>query len=123
MASDKIGQLIAGEWIGATQGHPAPAHLWSIAVRGTRLTISTRWEGQQTMTRLSAQLLADGFLINGGFRALILGPQHFVIPGWDTNDTRDGQGEPYDVIFSRPGLAELATPAAYRRYLSTARGA
>lgn len=126
MARAQFAQLIAGEWIGATQGYPSPAHVWSIIVRGTRLAISTRWEGQQTLARLAGQLLpdGDGFLLNGGgFRALMLGPQHFVVPGWDTNDTRGGQGAQFDVLFSRPGLAELAAPAIYRRYLSTARGA
>jgi hypothetical protein len=126
MADERAALLFAGEWVGATQGCPAPAHLWSIAVRRARLLITTRWEGGHGVARLNGQLLPDGagFAIDGTrFRALSLGPQHFVVPGWDTNDTRGGEGAHFDVIFARPGVAELAAPAVYRRYLTLARGA
>lgn len=117
---------LAGHWVGATQGHPSPAHLWQIALRGDQLTLTTRWEGQPAVARLGGRLLPDGtgFSIHGSsFSATFIGPQHFVVPGWDTNDTRGGRGDHFDVVFSRPGMAELAAPAAYRRYLTAARGA
>lgn len=126
MSTESLAHLLGGQWVGATQGYASPAHIWEITLRGARLRIATRWEGQQAVTTLDGGVLPDGvgFAISAGrFRALLLGPQHFVVPGWDTNDTRGGQGPSYDVIFSRPGLAELAAPAAYRRYLTGARGA
>jgi hypothetical protein len=39
-----------------------------------------------------------------------------VIQKWDTNDIRGGKGRAYDVIFSRPGIAELSAVEAYRRF-------
>jgi hypothetical protein len=113
-----------GQWVGATQGHPMPAHIWQITRQGARLTIATRWEDSAQVTLLHAELAAIGFTFSGGrFRAIALGPQHFVVPGWDTNDARGGVGPHFDVVFARPGIAELAAPARYRRYLSTAGGA
>jgi hypothetical protein len=38
-----------------------------------------------------------------------------VIPGWDTNDKRGGEGPAYDVVFSRPGIAELVAKAVWLR--------
>lgn len=115
---------LSGQWVGATMGHPMPAHIWQIAQQGNRLLIATRWEESGEVVQLHARLDADGFVLGGGrFRAIILGPQHFVVPGWDTNDARGGRGPHYDVIFARPGIAELAAPARYRRYLTTAGGA
>lgn len=126
MHAESLAHRLTGQWVGATQGYASPAHVWEITMRGSRLRIATRWEGQQAVTPLDGSLLTDGagFSISAGrFRAILLGPQHFVVPGWDTNDTRGGKGPSYDVIFSRPGLAELAAPAAYRRYLTSAGGA
>ncbi len=119
-------RMFSGQWIGATQGYAMPAHVWQITQQGARLTVATRWEHSTQITLLYARLSPDsaGFTLNGGsFHAVALGPQHFVVPGWDTNDARGGVGPHYDVIFARPGIAELAAPARYRRYLSTAGGA
>lgn len=113
----------SGQWVGATQGHPMPAHIWEITQQGQRLTIATRWEHGSQIHRFQARLLPDGVgftLGDGRFRAVLLGPQHFVVPGWDTNDARGGVGPDYDVVFSRPGIAELAARAIYQRYLKAA---
>lgn len=126
MLSADQAQRLGGQWVGATQGYAMPAHVWQITQQGTRLLIATRWEGSSEITRLYARLAPNGagFEINNGqFHALLLGPQHFVVPGWDTNDARGDIGPHYDVIFARPGIAELAAPARYRRYLSSAGGA
>jgi hypothetical protein len=115
----------SGQWVGATQGHPMPAHIWEITQRGERLTIATRWEDGSQVLRFQARLLPDGAgftLGDGRFRAVVVGPQHFVVPGWDTNDARGGVGPHYDVVFSRPGIAELAARAVYQRYLKAAGG-
>lgn len=106
-----------GTWIGETQGIEMPAHLWEIQQRGDRLTIETRWEGEKGSIRLNGQLRPDGT----GFRigtqeAILIDAQHFVIPGWDTNEVRGGVGPAYDVVFSRPGIAELTAGRAWRRY-------
>lgn len=108
----------SGQWIGATQGQPMPAHIWEISQRGQRLTIATRWEDGTAVGVFSALLEGeDGFSIAGGkFRAITLGAQHFVVPSWDTNDTRAGNGPHYDVVFARPGIAELAAGTIYLRY-------
>jgi hypothetical protein len=115
----------SGQWVGATQGCAMPAHIWEIAQQGQRLTIATRWEDAPRVHRFYGRPLADGTgftLADGRFRAVALGPQHFVVLGWDTNDARGGVGPHYDVIFARPGIAELAARAVYERYRKTAGG-
>jgi hypothetical protein len=115
----------SGRWIGESQGGDSPAHIWDITQRRGSLTIETRWEGELASARMNARLLTDGSM--AGFRiettegvreALLIDAQHFVIAGWDTNDTRGGSGPAYDVVFSRPGVAELTAAAAYARYLA-----
>lgn len=56
------------------------------------------------------------FSVGDGFTATLVDSQHFIIPGWDTNDARDNVGPAYDVVFSRPGVAELLAHAVWRRY-------
>ena len=112
-------QQLAGQWVGATQGHPMPAHVWEITGRGGRVRIATRWEHSRAVTVLEGRMLDDGsgFAIGQRFTALLLGPQHFVVPGWDTNDTRGHRGAAFDVIFARPGIAELVAPRLYQRWV------
>jgi hypothetical protein len=115
--AEKHAALFAGRWVGETQGYSALAHLWEITQQGIQLLIDTRWEGEARSTRLRAKALADepAFLL-GTTRAVLLTPQHFVIPGWDTNDTRGHSGPNYDVVFSRPGLAELRSTEVWEAF-------
>ena len=117
-----------GTWIGETQGNsedphfkPSPAHIWEIQQWGNTVTIHSRWEGEEAHSQLSASLLSDqkSFIYIGSthtFVAKMLDTQHFVIPGWDTNDIRGYICPDYDVIFSRPGVAELTAHAAWLKY-------
>jgi hypothetical protein len=107
-----------GPWVGETQGYDgSPAHIWKITVSGDRVTIEARWEHEKKGGTLYGQMTKDepAFTI-GKARAELLGPQHFIICGWDTNDTRGGVGPNYDVVFSRPGLPELQAEAHWRAY-------
>jgi hypothetical protein len=112
--AEKHAALFAGRWVGETQGYDAPAHIWEIAQNGAHLTIDMRWEGEGKSSRLRATALATepAFLL-GESKAALVDPQHFVIAGWDTNDTRGNVGPHYDVVFSRPGLAELRATEAW----------
>lgn len=115
-----MAELFTGRWIGETQEFDMPAHVWEIRQHGTRLAIDSRWEGETGVNRFYGALLAGGrsFTI-GHFTAVLIDSQHFVIPGWDTNDTRGGDGPAYDVVFSRPGLAELTAHDAWEEYRRT----
>jgi hypothetical protein len=94
-----------------------PAHIWEIAHSGQRITIDTRWEDGTHVTRLYGELLpgAQAFKLDN-FTATMVDAQHFIIPGWDTNDTRGGDGPSYDVVFSRPGIAELTAHKAWLKH-------
>lgn len=113
--------LFLGRWIGETQGWEMPAHIWEISLQGAYLRMATRWEGYSQTGDFYAQIVPGepAFQIqsvsNG--KAILIDKQHFVIPGWCTNDARNGQGPSYDVIFSRPGIAELTAREAYLKYL------
>jgi hypothetical protein len=117
----------AGPWIGETMGHDSPAHVWEIKLVGRTLHIFTQWEGEMSVApAYYASVLADApaFIFPNmahghEVKAVLVDPQHFVIAGWDTNDTRGGKGPDYDVVFSRPGIAELGAQEAYRRYKAT----
>lgn len=119
---DKHAALFAGRWVGETQGYDAPAHLWEITQSGKYLLIDTRWEGEGRSTRLRATALADepAFML-GATKGVLVDPHHFVLPGWDTNDTRGNVGPHYDVVFSRPGLAELGAAEAWEAFKAAAR--
>jgi hypothetical protein len=112
---------LAGPWIGETQGCDSPAHLWSIEQHGEQLSIETTWEGQKGNCPMYGALHEneDTFTVvgSGTHIAHILDPQHFVIEQWDTNDIRDGVGPNYDVVFSRPGIAELTANEAWLRFV------
>src|SRR5262245_45935205 len=107
-----------GRWIGATQGCDMPAHVWEITQRGRSLTIETRWEDAGRVTRIHGTVTPDepAFTLGSTFRGTLVDPQHFIIPAWDTNDTRDGEGPHYDVVFSRPGIAELTARAVWLKH-------
>jgi hypothetical protein len=77
------------------------------------------------VTRIYGALVPGeaAFTLGNQFRATLVDPQHFIIPDWDTNDTRSSEGPHYDVVFSRPGIAELTARAVWlkhRERLSTA---
>jgi hypothetical protein len=109
-----------GPWVGQTQGADMPAHLWQIRQSGRSVWVSTSWEGEQGVGGMSFQgILAEegpAFTLVGRFTATLVDPQHFIIPGWDTNDVRGNVGPDYDVVFSRPGIAELTAAAVYARH-------
>jgi hypothetical protein len=115
--SNPYSQLLAGRWIGETQGYDMPAHIWEISVKGDRLTIQTRWENETKTEPLGAVMIAEEprFKI-GSFIGSLIGTQHFIIPNWDTNDTRGKIGPNYDVVFSRPGLAELQAFDVWQKF-------
>jgi len=102
-----------GRWIGETIECESPAHLWHIRLRGSWLQVQTVWEGHETIgAPMYCNLIAGepAFEIKTeltNFRAQLVDAQHFIIAGWDTNDMRGGVGPAYDVVFSRPGIAEL----------------
>jgi hypothetical protein len=100
-----------------------PAHIWEITQQGYGLMISTRWEGDTKVATFSGHLVTNepAFTLHGSkpFKAVLIDKQHFVIAGWCTNDAREGIGPDYDVVFSRPGIAELAARQAYSQYLES----
>lgn len=122
MTSEKLQtHIFTGRWIGETQGEAMPAHIWEITQQGFGLMISTRWEGDTNEASFFGRLVPNepAFIISGSksFKAILIDKQHFVIAGWCTNDARGGNGPDYDVVFSRPGIAELTARQAYAQYL------
>ncbi len=122
MASNELKpHLFTGRWIGETQGVAMPAHIWEITQHGFGLMISTRWEGKTQVASFFGRLVPNepAFLVGGDHdsKAILVDKQHFVIAGWCTNDARGGVGPAYDVVFSRPGIAELTARQAYALYL------
>ncbi len=112
----------AGRWIGHTQGAASPAHLWEIAPSkpGT-LTINTRWEDGREIARFEAKVVDDGTALEltlpkRRVQATLVDSQHFIVPEWDTNDIRNDTGPDYDVVFSRPGLAELTARTVWLKH-------
>ena len=124
---DAVANLFIGRWVGQTQGAAMSAHIWEIGKRGKSLLLTTRWEGKTKIHNFTAKVLTGepAFRIQGKrpLKATLLDKQHFIIPGWCTNDTRNGKGPSYDVVFSRPGIAELTAEQVYARYLETGREA
>ncbi len=107
-----------GKWIGETQGYEMPAHLWEIRQYGPYLSIETCWDGETETGYFHGRVLEDrpAFTLGDDFTAILVDPQHFIVPGWCTNNTRGGVGPAYDVVFSRPGVAELMAHAVWQRY-------
>jgi len=107
----------AGPWIGETIGHNSPAHIWEIKVVGGMLHIETRWEdGAQRVPVYGMPLKNEPAFMVERKKAVLVDAQHFVIAGWDTNEVRGGKGPHYDVVFSRPGIAELGAQEVYRTF-------
>lgn len=111
--------VFAARWISETQGREVPAHIWEIIPHETYLEVRTCWGGETTFTTFDAYIVPNepAFRINGcaaRFKATLIDNQHFVIPNW-----YDGRGseEPRDVVFSRPGIAELTAREAYQKFL------
>jgi hypothetical protein len=122
---ESVANLFIGRWVGETQGCAMSAHIWEIGKRGKNLVLTTRWEGKTIVSQFQAKIIPGEFAIKiergRTAKAILLDKQHFVIPGWCTNDTRSGVGPSYDVVFSRPGIAELTAATVYARYLETGR--
>ena len=98
-----------GRWIGETQGIDRPAHIWEIRQAGKYVTIDNLWEGEASFRKMSGTMV-DGqaaFDLSDIHRAVMVDPQHFIIAGWDTFYEGDELVAKYDVVFSRPGIAEL----------------
>jgi hypothetical protein len=100
--------MLNGDWVG--QGvAPSPA-LWQLHVQGRRATLAQFNEDQpQQVARFDCRLSETPFTFTLGepceeFIGFALGESHLVITGLD-----DGN----DVIFSRPGLAELTAHDVY----------
>jgi hypothetical protein len=106
-----------GQWIGETQGYDAlPAHLWEIHQQGPYLIIRTRWEGHSEMGTYHAYLvLGEAAFEIGQKKAVLVDKQHFVVPGWAYHINGKSEGT-FDVIFSRPGIAELTARTVYLKY-------
>lgn len=124
------GQEFVGHWIGETMGADSPAHLWEILRSNNTLIIKTRWEGEAVQgghfsakapdqNAAQASLIGPSFELRTGKHTctvVLVDPQHFIIRGWDTNDVRDNEGPDYDVVFSRPGIAELQAQAVWQQF-------
>jgi hypothetical protein len=117
------GLEFTGSWIGETMGHDSPAHLWEIERSNDSLIIKTRWETEQThsgyFTIHNVPREKAAFTIKMAthtFTGVLVDSQHFIIRGWDTNDVRGGKGPHYDVVFSRPGVAELTARAVWLQH-------
>lgn len=118
----------AGPWIGETQGCESPAHLWSLSDAGSRLFIRTSWEGADDdnngfdanlidVAGLPAFHICNGAPDEGV--GVLVDAHHFIIPRWDTKDTRGNNGPDFDVVFSRPGVAELNARDVWRNFVSS----
>ena len=111
-----------GRWIGHTQGTPSPAHVWEITLAAPRkLKITTRWEDGREIAHFTGTLITGTAAFelqfpNRRVRATLVDSQHFIVPEWDTNDIRGDAGPDYDVVFSRPGLAELTARSVWEKY-------
>ena len=113
--------LFNGEWVGESMGVDSPAHLWRIRQDGRNLYIYTTWEGPGRPSGYFWALISDdprcfrlGDDANPDKHGTLLDNDHFVIPNWDTNDIRASTGPAFDVVFSRPGLAEMSARAIWR---------
>jgi len=133
-----------GRWIGQTQGCERPAHLWEIIQPPTSppymlYILASRENNPRVMMPHALLRSQDSFVVpqpviwlsidpsrqaldnqTHDFIAVLVDSQHFIIPGWDTNETPNNAGPAYDVVFSRPGLAELVAHEVWLRYKAQA---
>lgn len=98
-----------GHWIGESQGVDRPAHIWEIRQVGEYVEIDNMWEGDPSFRSMSGRLVEGqaAFDLSETHRAVMVDPQHFIIAGWDTLYDGDKLIAEQDVVFSRPGIAEL----------------
>jgi hypothetical protein len=116
--------LFAGQWIGESMGiDTSPAHLWRIEQQGRNLYIYHRWEGevQDHPGRFWAYTSEDSTCFYRDYKeeqlwGELIDPDHYVLAAWDTNDVRGHSGPAYDVVFSRPGVAELESENSWRAW-------
>src|SRR5262249_40067706 len=101
---------------------------WEITHQGEYLILRTRWEDEPTFgyghfyARMISGEPAFELMADRKFKATLVDKQHFVIPGWCTGTKKgwDGESTTYDVVFSRPGIAELTARSAYLKSLEKA---
>ena len=98
-----------GRWIGESQGVDRPAHIWEIRQVGEYVEIDNMWEGDPSFRPMSGRLVQGqaAFDLSDVYRAVMVDPQHFIIAGWDALYDGDELIAENDVVFSRPGIAEL----------------
>jgi hypothetical protein len=98
-----------GRWIGASQGADRPAHIWEIRQIGDYVEIDNMWEGDPSFRGMNGHLVEGqaAFDLSEEHRAVMVDPQHFIVAGWDEIFEGEKQIAAYDVVFSRPGIAEL----------------
>ena len=112
-----------GRWIGESQGADRPAHVWEIRQVGDYVEIDNMWEGDPSFRPMSGTLDPEqaAFELSAAdcvFRAVMVDPQHFIIAGWDTLYDGDELIAEYDVVFSRPGIAELTAHQVWAEWNS-----
>ncbi len=106
-----------GEWVG--EGAAASSTTWQLHVRGGRATLAKFSAGlPQPATLFDCQLAATPFTFALGeqcdeFLGFALDEYHLVLRGLDEGN---------DVIFSRPGLAELIAHDVYKHIAPAAEG-
>ena len=98
-----------GRWIGESQGADRPAHIWEIRQVDEYVEIDNMWEGDPSFRSMSGRLVEGqaAFDLSDVHRAVMVDPQHFIIAGWDSLYDGDELIAEQDVVFSRPGIAEL----------------
>ncbi len=112
-----------GQWIGETQDLDMPAHIWEITLQGPYLSLTTKWEGETESSTFFAEMVPGKpsfkILQADEATATLLDKQHFVIPDWVWRHRKnpDGSKASYDVVFSRPGIAELTARSVYLKSL------
>jgi hypothetical protein len=111
----------SGQWVGESMRSSAPdtdeaVLLWRIALNANAIFIYPRTPDGAEDGYFSGQLNASrtSFILNasaGGSAcvARVLDRDHFVLPAFDAHPN-----PPCDVVFSRPGLAELSARAVWK---------
>jgi len=113
----RIHSVFEGRWIGETMGYEMAAHLWDISRRNALLILKTRWEGEKQAAKITGHGIRGEtafHIYKKKFKAILLDQQHFIVPGWVAHP--DKAGARLDVVFSRPGLAELKAVQVWEKY-------
>ncbi len=110
-----------GRWIGETQEVDRPAHIWEIRQVGEYVEIDNMWEGDKSFRPMRGRLLEGeaAFALSNVHHAVLVDSQHFIIPGWDSLYEGDKLVAEYDVVFSRPGIAELMAHQVWLEWKKT----